>query len=120
MSKRIQSTIKSLAIMATLVVIWGSLKKPEGEPSPLPHLDKLIHFGAYAFQGVLYSLGFTTSPSKIIGFLIFLGLGVEFAQWPLPYRYFSVLDFLANGLGALYGVLFFRGLLDFRNTSGSN
>ena len=69
--------------------------------------DLLVHAIGYA---VLICAGFFAFPQRLYTLRLFLGLLVfsfmiEYIQYFLPYRSFSLLDLAANGLGLLLGVV---------------
>ena len=63
--------------------------------------DKLLHFMAYSTLTLWLYLLFSSKTILIKSlFLLFLyGLFIEFLQYFIPNRYFSVMDILANLLG---------------------
>ncbi len=63
--------------------------------------DKLLHFMAYSTLTLWLYLLFSSKTILIKSlFLLFLyGLFIEFLQYFIPNRYFSVMDILANFLG---------------------
>ncbi|WP_368281139.1 VanZ family protein [Halorussus rarus] len=69
--------------------------------------DKKLHFAAYA--GFAYSLAYATVESRdrprrriggVLATALLFGLAIELVQGPLPMRYYSVADLLANCIGA--------------------
>lgn len=91
-----------LALLVTALSLW-----PGGVVSDQYHLDKLGHFGAYATLAFLPTL-FIRSVRVSIGIaicLVFVGVGLEAAQYLTPGRVPSILDGLANGGGVLIGTL---------------
>jgi VanZ family protein len=88
-------------------------------PQPPPggfgdFFDKYLHFGAYA--GLALALAYATvhwrdQPYRraAIVFTVAVGYGLlmEFVQGPIPNRYFSLADALANALGASLVVVWF-------------
>lgn len=76
--------------------------------------DKYLHFAAYA--GLALALAYATvhwrdQPYRraAIVFCVAVGYGLlmEFVQGPIPNRYFSLADALANALGASLVVIWF-------------
>ena len=107
-----------LAVAIALVIVIGSLLPARGEEllgPPLVGVDKLIHFVGYAmFAGVLAAArNASTRRTAVVVFAIAftLGLSLEFVQWTLPTRVFSLQDGVANAIGAIAGV---TGWLRFR------
>ncbi|MDG5775805.1 VanZ family protein [Haloarculaceae archaeon H-GB2-1] len=92
---------------ASVVVVPPSEPVVPGKPDFVP-LDKWRHFLAYAgFAGTLaYATTDWERPrwqiaAVVVGTAVAFGIGVEFAQAQVPYRYFSVEDAYANALGGL-------------------
>ena len=76
--------------------------------------DKYLHFAAYA--GLALALAYATAHWRdqpyrraaiVFGVAVCYGLLMEFVQGPLPNRYFSLADALANALGASLVVVWF-------------
>lgn len=96
---------------AAVLVYFSLVTVPPPEP-PDPSLgapwDKKLHFAGYAALGL--SLLYATAPGResrtrravlTIGTTVAFGVLIEVLQGPIPYRYFSLADLLANALGAL-------------------
>lgn len=70
--------------------------------------DKLMHFTGYIIlmNSCLFAYG--TRPGKAVMFfsLLLYSFMIEVIQYFLPYREFSLLDLLANGLGLVIGQVF--------------
>ncbi len=95
------------ALLALLVI--GSLTPvslPSGGPS-LPHLDKLIHFSAYALLTSWYLVVFPMPKARLLvpAGLLATGLGVEWLQGLTGYRQADLLDAAANLSGILLAPL---------------
>ena len=71
--------------------------------------DKANHFSAFFVLYVLLSLAYTTleTRTKIVLLLLF-GLQIEVVQSFIDGRYFSMLDVVADSVGILLGVLFWK------------
>jgi VanZ family protein len=76
--------------------------------------DKFLHFCAYA--GLALALAYATAHWRdapyrraaiVFGVAVGYGLLMEFVQAPIPNRYFSLGDALANALGASLVVVWF-------------
>mgnify|MGYP000175390016 CR=1 FL=1 len=77
----------------------------------IPGIDKVAHMAAYAAlaAAVLYAFQLLPAMNKTalqvslltIGFCIFYGIGDEFHQSFIPYRYVSFADLVADALGAV-------------------
>ena len=93
-------------------VLWGQLQP--AAPNILPEInDKLLHFGAYFVLGAMAAGAVRTRGQvkwAILG-LIVVGAAIELLQ-ALVGRETSLLDGLANGLGAIAGALLARFVLD--------
>jgi VanZ family protein len=100
------------AVVVAAVLVYFSLltTPPAGPPDPSlgSFWDKKLHFAGYAALGL--SLIYATAASRrtrrrravlAIGTTVAFGVLVELLQGPLPDRYFSYADMLANALGAL-------------------
>ena len=89
------------AFLASLVLlIVGSLLPRGGLPSASVD-DKMLHFGAYAFTGVLAALAFRRRSTRFacLALLTLLGVALEFGQTCVPGRSFELWDMAANGCG---------------------
>lgn len=107
------TTVRWLGVGAvTAVLVYFSLLTTPPAAPPEPGLadfwDKKLHFAGYAALGV--ALAYATATSRwsslrravlVIGAAVLFGVGIEVLQAPLPDRYFSYDDMLANALGAL-------------------
>lgn len=69
--------------------------------------DLFTHFSAYIVLMNSCLIAYGTKPGKVIMFiLLFLySLIIEIVQYFIPYRDFSLLDLLANGLGLITGLI---------------
>jgi len=107
---------KSLAGLATLVVIYLSLKPPSPESESWNFLiirgDLILHFICYFGLSILYFFAFFQSKNCIKKALILscsIGFFLEFLQLvPLFDRFFDYQDLLANFLGACGGIFAIR------------
>jgi len=109
---------KSLAIFATLVVVYLSLKPPSPEIDPWIFLwfrgDLVLHFICYFGLTLLYffALHTLTNPmTKSLAYAIVLGTFLETLQLvPLFQRYFDWQDLTANLLGGVVSWLIIKGV----------
>lgn len=99
-----------------LIYFQSSRPSPQNLPE-IPYLDKLLHVGAYALLGVLFMRALRTSalgnkPAALMVLSILLaalyGVSDEIHQYFVPFRTAELLDVLADFLGSLLGVLFYR------------
>lgn len=96
--------LKGIFWFGCLLVIWLSIRTPDGAAPWLRHADKFGHFAAYGVLAFAGRWAFLSRVSWLIGFLMFLGLLMEVTQFYLPYRDFDWRDMLANCGGVLLGV----------------
>lgn len=95
--------------VAGLLVYFSLLDVPAAAPAePGPFWDKRLHFAGYA--ALTLSLSYATvrsdlAPKRrallVVGVAVAFGVAIELLQGPLPDRYFSYGDILANVLGSL-------------------
>jgi len=85
----------------------------------LPHLDKVLHFVAYALLGALFLRAFKTSRIKNnVRFILILsvllpflyGISDEIHQHFVPHRSADLMDVLADILGGLMGVYIYQAI----------
>lgn len=71
--------------------------------------DKSNHFIAFFTLYILLSLSYKElSTISKVTLLLLYGLQIELVQKFLPYRDFSFLDILADSVGILIGVIFYK------------
>ena len=102
--------LRILWAVAALVVIIGSLLPPSSTAIRLlgaaPVDDKTLHFVAYFVLGFLPALHERMRLAAIlIVASIWLGIALEFGQRSFSGRSFEVGDMVADGFGALSGLL---------------
>lgn len=103
------SLFKILTGLALMTILVMSLR-PSVNVGSIPHIDKLVHLGAYAVLAGLARLGWP----KLWGGLIFIGLaifgiGIELAQHFMAVgRTGSLADTVANMLGAALALIVFH------------
>lgn len=84
----------------------------------IPHFDKVLHFGAYACMTFLWYWAIrkgtgagSAAGMYVFGVCLLLGCLLEAGQyWMHAGRSFEALDMVANGLGALAGIVAGRWL----------
>ena len=105
-----------VVLYCLLIFIQSSCPSPESIPV-LPHLDKLLHFIAYAILGILFFRAFRTQRFKEnINMVIMLsilssslyGMSDEVHQYFVPYRDADIMDFFADVAGSICGVYGFK------------
>jgi VanZ family protein len=120
--KRFTITWLPLVAYCLLIYIQSSHPSPESLPS-FEFSDKLLHFAAYAVMGVLFYRAYQTlSFKKNIQLLVLLsvisaslyGISDEIHQSFVPYRDGSILDVIADVLGALCGVCVYHRWIRYR------
>lgn len=92
-------------ILSMGVVIIFSLQPGSHEPTPFMHADKVGHFLAYGWLGLLPWLAFAERKHRMCGSLAVIALGgaMEICQSFVPLRMASFGDMAANTLGACAG-----------------
>ena len=67
--------------------------------------DKLMHYIGYIIlmNSCLFAYGTRPRKAVMFGMLLLYSFMIEVIQYFLPYREFSLLDLLANGLGLITG-----------------
>jgi len=100
-----------IIIYCLAIFIQSSLPVSESLPA-IPHLDKLLHAGAYALLGFLFYRAFQTTQIPKTRVLLLLisalsasayGISDELHQYFVPSRTFSLADMLANSVGSFIG-----------------
>jgi len=96
-----------LLVVAVLVISsWpGSASSPS-----IQHLDKLVHFAAFFILTSLLLFGYTFRKPLLIPALIMalFGILIEVIQIFVPYRVFSMPDFVTDLFGIMLALLLFR------------
>lgn len=107
----------TLGVIQIILSFYFCLRPVPPVAPKIEHLDKLLHFSAYALLGA-YQLSFfrlKKFPAVFI-FLMAQGILIEILQFFTGYRSFEWSDMLANGLGVLYSYYFLKGFdLDLLN-----
>lgn len=102
-----------LAVLAALVIAWGSLTPGSELPGSLPW-DKASHFIGYAGLAGLLGLAGVRLPWALL-ISVWFGAAIEFTQIPVPGRLGGdVQDILANTLGAACAVAGLKALRHLR------
>lgn len=85
----------------------------------MPHIDKMLHFVAYALLSALFLRAFKTSRIKnnvklmlILSVLCssLYGISDEIHQYFVPYRSADLMDVLADILGGIMGVYIYQAI----------
>lgn len=107
----------ALLVSVTALMLWPL--RPSGLGPSWPHLDKLVHFGAWLIMAVVFWRAWSSTRSGrsrgfralvIIGALTAWGIAVELLQLLIPYRSGNVWDGVADALGAIAGVAIMAAL----------
>jgi len=109
--------VKLLWLMGILAVVGLSITPQAELPQVVDINDKLAHLLAYL--GVTLVGVFAASSAArrhaISGFMIVLGLALEFAQLHVPGRHFEVWDMVANSAGAIIALMVFNAFSALRS-----
>ncbi len=107
-----------IIIYCLLIFIQSSYPSIKRAPE-LPHIDKVLHFVAYALLGALFLRAFKTSRIKnnvklmlILSVLLssLYGISDEIHQYFVPYRDADLMDVLADMLGGIMGVYIYQAI----------
>ena len=91
-----------MTVIATLMVLVGTLTPPSEMPKDIPGSDKLHHFLGFMAVVLPVCVVYPRSAIWLVPAATGLGILIEFLQ-PLVGRGFSVGDMVANGFGTLAG-----------------
>lgn len=93
-------------VLSILAVIYLSLQPGVDVPAPFYQSDKVGHYIAYGWLGLLPALAFASRRSVLLsaGAMILLGLLLEYCQSFVPQRMASAADMIANTLGVFTGL----------------
>ena len=113
-----------LPLIAYCLAIYIQSDLPASEHIPsFEFSDKILHFFAYAVMGVLFYRAYQTLRIKGDPRLLILlsiasatlyGISDEIHQYYVPFRDASILDAVANMLGAVCGVYLYHRWVDYR------
>lgn len=119
MSKRFKTLLYRwlpLIVYCLAIYIQSDFPSPEHLPS-FEFSDKVLHFLAYAFMGILFYRAYQTLQIKYnLRMLILLsvvsaslyGISDEIHQYYVPFRDADIFDAIANFLGASCGVYLYH------------
>lgn len=100
--------------VAAVIVYFSLLTTAPAPPEAGPFWDKRLHFAGYAAFAL--ALAYATATSRldrhrrvllVLAIAVLFGVAIEVLQAPLPERYFSYGDMLANALGAVLASAWF-------------
>jgi len=106
-----------ILIYCLLIFIQSSRPSPANLPHDFAHIDKLLHFSAYAFLGALFARAFRTLSTKnnlrlVMTLSIILaglyGISDEIHQAFVPFRDGDIMDVIADILGSICGVFLYH------------
>ena len=97
----LRTPLRVFMLLFCLFIMWVSLRTSTGGNS-IPHFDKIAHAGVYGILAFGVSLAWPDmSKIKIWIACLFYGGAMELAQGSFAFmRTPSILDFIANGVGA--------------------
>lgn len=100
--------LPALGWAALLAGVAGATDLPQ--TPPVPHFDKMAHFGGYAVLGALLGIGWRFAgrwPARgwLLAFALVLGASDEIRQARMPERHAEFADWVADALGAATGLL---------------
>lgn len=89
------------------LVVYLSLTPHPPEPLSFPYADRLEHGFAYSVLTFWFCEIYWSVCSRLIVMilLIVLGVGLEFVQGWMGFRFFDIWDMVANMFGVLTGIL---------------
>ena len=110
--------LKTTAVIATLIVVYLSLKPPESDSESWSIFfirgDLFLHFVCYFGLSILYYLAllnYEKVVKKALILSVFIGFILEILQLiPIFHRFFDVQDLIANFFGAIAGIFLIRFL----------
>ncbi len=107
MQNRVKFIFKNLiGLIYITAIFYFSLRQSNSGPIPFQHFDKIIHFFAYATLGLYYQSIIKNNFITIIIFIV-MGISIEILQFFSGYRYFEILDIMANSLGVITGTFIY-------------
>ncbi len=100
---------KVLFVLSIGFLLFSTLVPMKIQQVPIIHIDKIFHFLVFAGVAFLSMNAFISINRWLLGSLLSgLGLAIEIIQYFIPGRSFSLADWLADSLGVLLVLLFFR------------
>ena len=104
---RVQMILAILWVLLLGMDIWLSLSPGVIPPYEFEQSDKFYHMGMYfvlALVPFVYSINITKATFLSLVSLM-VGIILEFIQFFVPFREFSIMDICANELGILLGII---------------
>lgn len=109
------ASVRWLGVLAVAAVLFyfsivQTVPQPP-QPGVAAFWDKKLHFAGYAGLGLALAYATATRRGRrvalVLGSAILYGVLIELAQAPLPNRYVSLMDVVANTVGALLATVWF-------------
>jgi VanZ family protein len=99
--------MRSIWLISVCVIVYSSLIPRLELPIGFWNEDKLYHFVAYGWLGILPMIGFASRKVRATASLsmVIVGLLLEIGQLHVPGRMFSFADVCANSLGVIAGMV---------------
>ena len=104
---RLQVILAILWVLLLVTDIWLSLSPGVRPPYEFEQSDKFYHMGMYFLLSLMpfvYSINITKAIFLSLGSLM-VGIILEYIQFFVPVREFSIMDICANELGILLGII---------------
>ncbi|ADT67756.1 VanZ family protein [Pseudoalteromonas sp. SM9913] len=97
MTRRVYQAIFLISIVAFTFLF---AKEVKGAANLFPHVDKVAHFGIFFLLAIIMDKAFKLPLYAQILLLAGYGAAIEIMQDSLPYRQASLVDFVADFIGA--------------------
>jgi VanZ family protein len=95
----------SVATISILSVIHVS------QQSNMPFIDKIEHAAAFAWLAACAHLAYRNRERLNVVVLSIYGMAIECVQWWLPWREFSLLDWVADVAGIMLWLVLLRSVM---------
>jgi VanZ family protein len=120
MPRRVAAYLPALAWAGLIALAAGATHMPR--TPAVPHVDKVLHFGAYFVLGALLGAGWHWAgrrPARgwLLLFALVLGVSDEVRQSRMDERTGEVADWVADAVGATAGLFLTARLLGRRRTN---
>lgn len=109
---------RALLALSVLVISWLSVMHVT-QTSSIPFLDKIEHALAFLWLAACAHVAFRGRERGTVIALVCYGLLIELVQWQLPWREFSLLDWVADTAGILTWLLMLRVIVKLRGRSAA-
>jgi len=86
------------------IFILSSIPGTEFPKEPFPNCDKVVHIIEYAILGILWYRTLKNKIFLVLAIGIIYGLSDEFHQLFVPFRQFSILDWITDAAGIVIGI----------------